>query len=402
MSAGNIRKFAILFFAAISFCMAAFYFVNAFRFIPGYDFNLRYNEVECLRKGIDPYDIVTKSVPSDEYALFDTPGAVAEGKKVLHVYTPWEYTWFMPLSFLSEHAAGIVFLLISAASFALVSVFAGIEGKKAGKDWLDVVFVMSAALFIGYAGGEVLEVGNYGTINALCIVLLITALSTGHDILAGFAWAVLMTKPQIGTLFAIPILMKRRFITAGVAAALCMISAIPPTLICGRNPLEMILEVPRGCSFVAEGNGTMLVPSKIYVMLNGKMPFALLSGISMFLGAAICLVLTWRLRKTKNWFVFFAPAIICALIWNYCKTHDRTILCVTQFLLAIAAIQTKKKAVRYYCLILILLTACPLSPYFNYNPVIKLTRRISLIMLIFGCWMIPRLNLFDSEKERET
>jgi len=399
MSFSKVRKYIILFFAAFALFIAAVNLLYGIRGIPGYDFRLRYHELECLRQGIDPYDIVMKNVPSTEYALFGTPEA-KPGVKTLHVYTPWEYTWFLPLSFLSERASGTLFLLFSTVALLAVSAFACVEGRKAGTDWADSVFAGSAALFMGYSAGEVLAMGNYGAINALLIVLLTIALNKGHDVLAGFAWAFLMMKPQIGVLFAIPILMKRRFITAGVAVATCIVCAIPPALMCGKNPVELILEVPGACSGAAEENGTMLIPSTVFRMLRGKVPYALLGGISMAIGSALCFVLTWRLRKMKNWLIFLIPTVACALIWNYCKPHDRVILCVAQLAAALAVIRTEKKSVRIFSLVLIFLTAWPLLC--DDSALTKLIRRIQLVMLVFGCWMLPKLHLFDTEKEEKT
>ena len=396
MSQTPPRKLAILVFAAFSLFIAVLNLTHGLRSIPGYDFRLRYHEVECLRQGIDPYDIVIQKTPSTEFALFGTPEA-KPGVKTLHVYTPWEYTYFLPLSFLSERAAGTVFLLISTAALALTGVYSYREGLKIRHDLFDSIFTASAALFLGYEAGEVLVMGNYGAINAFLIILLIVTVSAGHDISAGIVWAFLMTKPQIGVLFAIPLLMKRRFITAGVAVAICVICTIPPCLLCGKNPLEMILEVPRGCAFIAEENGTLLIPSTVFIRLHDKVPSAVLGGISMFIGSAICLILTWRLRKTSSWLAFFAPAVICALIWNYCKPHDRVILSAIQLLAALAAIRTDKKSVRVFSLILIALVAWPLLP--DEGILTKLIRRISLGMAIFGCWILPKLHLFDAEKE---
>ena len=398
MSSCNVRKYIVLFFAAFSLFIAAVNLLYGIRNIPGYDFKLRYHELECIRQGIDPYDIVMKNVPSTEYALFGTPEA-KPGVKTLHVYTPWEYTWFLPFSFLPERAAGTVFLLLSASALIAVGAYACVEGRKAGSDWVDSVFVGSAAIFTGYSAGEVLAVGNYGAINALLIVLLVITLSAGHDILAGFVWAFLMMKPQIGVLFAIPILMKRRFLTAGVAVATCIICAIPPALMCGKNPVELILEVPRACSGAAEDNGTMLIPSTVFRMLQGKVPYALLGGISMLIGSALCFILTWRLRRMTNWLIFLVPTVVCALIWNYCKPHDRVILSITQLVAALAVMRTDRKPVRIFCLVLIFLTAWPLLR--DSSTLTKLIRRIPLVMLVFGCWILPKLHLFAAEKENE-
>jgi hypothetical protein len=278
-----------------------------------------------------------------------------------------------------------------------VAAYACVEGRKAGTDWIDSVFAGAAALFAGYAGGGVLAMGNYGAINTLLIVLLVMSLTAGHDILAGIVWAFLMIKPQIGLLFAIPILMKRRFITAGVAVAVCIICSIPPCLMCGKTPVEMILEVPRGCAFIAEEAGTVLIPACVFRMLHGKVPYAVLSGISMSIGTAICFVLTWRLRKASSLLVFFAPAIVCSLIWNYYKPHDRVMLSLMQLLTALAVIRTDKKSVRFYSIILLFLVPWPF--FYDEGALTKLIRRISLAMLVYGCWMIPNIRLFDTKEE---
>lgn len=396
MSSTNIRKYAVLFFAAFTLFIAIQNVFYAFRQdIHGIDFRMRYHEVECIRQGIDPYDIITKKVPSTEFALFCSPEA-KPGVKRLHLYTPWEYTWFMPLSLLSEQAAGNVFLLISITALMIVGLLSFNEGRKIRNDWVDSVFAASAAIFLGSEMGGVLRFGNYGLINMLLIYLLIITLSAGHNILAGIVWAFLMTKPQIGLLFAIPILLKRRFTTVGVAVVVCLVCAVPPSLMCGKNPLELILEVPRGYKFITEETGTMLIPSTVFQMLQGKVPSELLSGISILIGSTLCFILTWRLRKTPNWFVFFAPAATCTIIWTYCRPHDRVILSLIQLLAALAALQTKKKSVLIFSLFLILLVAWPL--WEHKSLLTKLMRRISLGVAVYGCWMLPKIPFFNQPK----
>ena len=60
------QTLAILLFAVISIALMVSYVIWGISSIPGYDFRLRYHEVECLRKGIDPYDIISKKVESTE------------------------------------------------------------------------------------------------------------------------------------------------------------------------------------------------------------------------------------------------------------------------------------------------------------------------------------------------
>ena len=96
--------------------------------------------------------------------------------------------------------------------------------------------------------------------------------------------------------------------------------------------------------------------------------------------------------------LFLLPTVVCALIWNYCKTHDRVILSIAQLVAALAVIRSDRKSVRVYALVLIFLTAWPLVC--DSSLLTKLIRRISLFMIILGCWMLPTLHLFDTEKEK--
>ncbi|MBR6060061.1 MAG: DUF2029 domain-containing protein [Victivallales bacterium] len=388
------QRLAILLFAVISVSMMVSNVIWGISSIPGYDFRLRYHEVECLRQGIDPYDIISKKLESKEYALFATP-AVAQGAKALHVYTPWEYTWFLPLSFLSKNAAGAIFLFLSILAYIGVSIYAYYEGLAFRGKWEDGLFAATAALFLGASAGKMLSVANYGAINAFWILLLILALSHGHDVMAGIVWSFLMIKPQIGMLFVIPLLIKRKYITIGVAVASCLICSLPPALMCGKNPLILILEVPLGGAFVADANGTMLIPSQVFNLLKGKVPGIALMLVSMLVGAGICAVLTWRLRKNNRWLVIITPTVVCTLLWSFCHPHDRVILWLTQFLLALTILKTQKANVRYYCFMLIFLTAWP---YWDNNNILsKMIRRISLVMLVYGCWILPKLNIFEKQ-----
>ena len=198
-------------------------------------------------------------------------------------------------------------------------------------------------------------------------------------------------------LFIIPLLIKRKYITIGVAVASCLICSLLPAFICGKNPLQLILEVPKGGAFVAESNGTMLIPSQVFNLLNGKVPGIALVAVSMIVGASICAILTWRLRKDNRWLLYIAPTIVCAVFWSYCQPHDRVILWVTQVLLALLILQTKKANVRVFCIILLLLSAWPYS--YNNSILSKMLRRLALVMLVYGCWMLPKLNIVEKQDQ---
>ena len=98
-----------------------------------------------------------------------------------------------------------------------------------------------------------------------------------------------------------------------------------------------------------------------------------------------------------SWLIFLAPTVVCALIWNYCKPHDRVILSITQLVAALAVIRTDRKPVRIFSFVLLFLTAWPLLR--DESTLTKIIRRIPLVMLVFGCWILPKLHLFAAEKE---
>ena len=81
-------------------------------------------------------------------------------------------------------------------------------------------------------------------------------LNKGNDVIAGFCWAIAMIKPQLGLIFAIPLLMRRKWKTCFVAGIICLSLSIPPALMCNTSPLTMILQAPSANTFMFHGCGT--------------------------------------------------------------------------------------------------------------------------------------------------
>ena len=159
---------------------------------------------------------------------------------------------------------------------------------------------------------------NYAILFCAGAVALVVSMDKGWQILAGLAWAFLMIKPQQGIWFAIPILFRRQFKTVGVAVATCLAASIPPAILCGKSPLDLILEMPK---FRYEGYWqTSLFPPRIYTFANEFF----FPRFALFLGLSICLVFclwaSWKLRKEKNWFIALQPTFFCVCagypLWN--------------------------------------------------------------------------------------
>jgi len=68
---------------------------------PGNDFTLRMNEVDCLRHGVDPYDVWNGSMTVAPYVSrseAQEDGTIPNARHV-YAYVPWEYACLLPFSF---------------------------------------------------------------------------------------------------------------------------------------------------------------------------------------------------------------------------------------------------------------------------------------------------------------
>ena len=384
----------IVFFAVVSFSLFSWNAYRGFRLAPGGDFSMRYNEVECIGKGIDPWDVISGRCSTEEYtAAYPVPSSPPprSGAKPVHVYTPWEYTFLLPFTILPRASAGTLFLALSVAALAAVGIWAFRAGKNLAGDWRDGLFCAAAALFSSNAAAYLFECNNYGGLHAFFLLLLALALQSRRDVLAGVCWAFLMIKPQTGLLFAIPLLLRRRFLAVGVAVAVCLAASIPPSLLCGKSPFELILDISRGGMPNMVSNGTMLVPAQVFAAFAGHCNPFFLELASMAIGAAICFVLVWRLRRDDSWFAVLAPVAVCSILWAYSVVYDRVLLWLPQFLMAFAALRKRRSRSFVLCLLVFLVAAWP----FVYDQSLssKLLRRVSLAAMLVFAWLLPRWRL---------
>ena len=239
-------------------CMAlilgvSFYadFRNPFsgREVPGFDGRLRLNEVEVLRKGINPFNILSGKVyPPEGYisgrrevnAKWNKPPV---GKKEVHTYTPWSYSLVLPFTYMDRKVAGIIFWCIDTAALAFVVMFAFFKGYRLRTQWIDGVFVAAAAVCLGNPFPVNSDLNNYSTVLVAAVIGMCWCLNRRMDILAGLLWALVMIKPHFGILFGIPILFKKRWKTLLTAPIVCLVASIPASLLCHTNPLRMCLNV---------------------------------------------------------------------------------------------------------------------------------------------------------------
>ena len=364
-------RFAAIAVLALSF--SVFLLPSTWR--PGCDFTWRHNEVRCLRSGLDPYDVCFLGAESPEYCSVFHP---EPGKKPVNAYSPWQYTWFLPLSHLPLRTAHTVFMLLNLGALALIAVLAGRMGCKCCRGFKSCrgyrscdddgkrcntcnfcntcqplqqstlsLVIASAACFLGLGLVRVLQVSNYGLLMAAALMLLATVPNAGP-----LALCVLMVKPQIGILFVIPLLLSRRYRTVFGAVLLCGLSVLPAAALCHGNPVQMVLRVVFSGthSIRAAEVGTGLLPPPLIAKLSAFAPASVWLAVSAVAGFGLCLWGSWRLRKHPDFAVRLLPAATISLLWMQGHFHDRVILALPLAVFATAALRGNRRAAWMYLL----------------------------------------------------
>lgn len=277
-----------------------------------YDFSLRLSEVACVRQRVNPYDVWRGAVDLPPYYPNTHVGEPPSGcTKPVNAYAPWAYVVMLPLSFLSEEGAWAAYCVLMGLAFALLL---WLPRRTATEDpFLQAVI---PALIVAYPIWSNTAVGNFALIVLSASVAMAWALNRGHDALAGVSWAVVMLKPQIGLVFAIPLLMRRKWTVLFVAGGLCLLLSLAAAAICRTSVVDMLLQGPAANTSFFFGCGTW--PR----FLCGAIPSDgdILAGLAV--GALVCTALTWRIRKERDWFVFLMPAAITSCCWTYTQAYS--------------------------------------------------------------------------------
>lgn len=288
------------------------------------DFCMRYNETEAVLSGMDPYLVWNGTIKQDKYIPFSfdriRPGG---GSNMLHVYPPWTYTYMMPLCLLGRNNGKIVFSYLGMAIILIIFITSYLYGYSVRHSHIEGLICLALVSQISDYARVCLEVGNFGiVITGLCF-LMIYCLNRKHDVFAGVCWALMMVKPQLALLVAIPLLIQGKFKTVITAACICLAASIPPAVLCHRSPLTMIFSI-----FDYTQNQfylTGLFPQSVYSFLSGIFAESVIVGINGIIVSAICFTACYLIRKQNNWLISFLPVTICCTIWTVARNHDHVI-----------------------------------------------------------------------------
>lgn len=290
----------------------------------GCDFMMRVTEIDCLLRGVNPYDVWHGDIVLKPYVPnYGEPRAAVEGKdgftEEINAYAPWEYIMMMPFALMPRTFSWILYFALMLASlgvlFAVGRAFA-MRFAGAGRDAGAVVG--AAAVFLaGLPIYQNFQSGNLAVPVLLAAALMAVCLNHGRDALAGVCWAFAMLKPQLGLVFAVPLLMKRKFLTCFVAAALCLVLTFASAFFCHASPLDLILQTPAANTFAFMGCGTF--PYFLCQYLPGN--YDIIAGLAV--GAVLCFFMTLVLVRAgyRDWVVLAMPAAVVGAAWSYSQCY---------------------------------------------------------------------------------
>ena len=285
------------------------------------DFTFRMNEIECLRKGVNPFDVWHADIEMAPYYPNNRPDLRREGfTEPINAYAPWEYTLMMPLSFLPRKVAWGVYLCFMFFCLYIMIAFGYMTGKKLRNDIWDGVFCATVpVMLLYYPIWSNFCIGNLMVPVIAALVGMLWCLDRKYDVLAGLCWALASVKPQAVILFVIPLLWRRKFVTCLVAAGTCLLLSIPPAVLCKTSIVTLILQTPAANTFGFYGCGTFPYfictgPGDIYGIAMG-----------LIIGIVVCVVMTWLIRKEPDWVVFVAPTAVCSMCWTYVQVYSHAL-----------------------------------------------------------------------------
>ncbi len=311
---------------------------------PKCDFNFRFNEALCLRKGVNPHAILSGEahlpgfVPMsstwggacpwaedlpDHEALDDLP---ANARLIVHTYPPWSYSLMLPLTYMGRRTAWFLYLSMNLGAFVLIGRFLYQTMLRKGQGHFMALLTVAAFLNLGKPIVATFMFGNYGALVTASLVGMIVFSEKNRQVVAGTCLALAMVKPQLGIPFLIPLLIGRRFKTVATTTILCALASLPPAVLCNTNPLELLRNAAgSGAIFF---DGTPLLPRPVANLLFPGMSPSHLLPITAAAGLFLCVHLSLKTKRAPLWTDRMAPAALMSLLWMVARTADHIVLAI--------------------------------------------------------------------------
>lgn len=289
-------------------------------FGPGYDFRLRMNEIRCLARGVDPYDVWSEKTILEPYVPCHSAKCEYDPAKhyePINAYVPWEYSVMAPLAALPVRVAWGVYKAITILCGVLFWFGLRRTAEEEGLDRDGATMAASVALgIVAYPAWSDATVGNLALVAATAMFFAVRFASKGRDVLAGLCWCAAMMKPQMALLLAVPFLLRRKILLCTVAAGTSLVLSVPAALIVEKPLWTMLMEAMSASECAFNGCGTC--PS----FMLSFMPRGACIATGLALGFAVCAWATWRLRRVASWQTFAMPAIAMGALWTYTQSYS--------------------------------------------------------------------------------
>lgn len=347
---------------AVVLCLSLFWFYNwGFQIstdkpltqdVYACDFKLKMNEIECVLKGVNPFDVWSQKVqlpdfyPNSRLELWS-----AKRCKCVNSHPPWEYAVLMPFKLFPLRKSWMLYAFLQALSWLGIGIFAYKAGASLRGRHVDGVFVAACALMVPRGALHDFRAGNLCLYITFASVGMAYALNKKHDVIAGLLWPIAMLKPQMGVLFAVPILLAKKFSPCLIAGVICIGLSIPAAVLCDCSLIDMILQPPQSSTFAFWGCG--LLPHDVLEWLVRQgFERALLLSVVTTVGFVLCVLMTMVINDEENWFVRFLPAVVCSLTCTYAHGYNFCLCSVIQVALAVCIVKYwhRKTAVVLICI----------------------------------------------------
>ena len=356
------------------------------------DLWLRHNEICCSHEGVNPFDIWNRAVVHPVYKGHEHPPYPddnALAKLTVHAYPPWHtaFMWWMgDISY--PRAVSALFFAFGVAACGLFVFIKRMQPQEWGARffyWSLCVGMMITPLYF------CLIYGNYGLIITALMIVLFASMERqgiGWDCLGGVALALMMVKPQMGALFAIPVLFSRRLVLLGVSVLICLGATAWTAMVYQQSLVDLLLQVPQ--------IGEPWVHPRFWPPLKVCHYPILIQRIEMFLSIVLCCVGCYWTRGIKEKWIASVPAVLLFPVWTYSNIYDHIggvfvwILVASLLTGTIGTVNVRLKhrmTCVLLCVVLLSIAKSLLVGFGNSlsQPVLFQVKQISLYLLIIWC-----------------
>ena len=372
------------------------------------DFDMRYNEACCVHEGVDPFEVWRGEVKDSRYepwSFAKLRSKDVDFSRFIHAYPPWEYTCMLPFVGLERRSAETVFM---------VMMFSGLLALSCG--WFCVGYrkfgrLCWGLLLLAFCWGQASPVtaclvyGNFGIWIAVAVAVALYCHVRKWDGWAGVFWALAMVKPQVATIFLVPLLLLRKWRTLAVWGSLLLGMTLIPSLLCRTSPVDLVLCIRQYSAEQFSRTGFIGKPIFVSLVQDGGISPSLLSGASALAGGVICVVCTALVLKRRSKddglekLSAFVPALVLSTIWTASRIHDFCIQSVTAPLLMLFAIQTRDRWSRFFAVLLSVGVSMMFWDQYQ-SGLVNVCSMLCVVLLVVYCYRISVGG--DRAAERES